>query len=338
MLKTLISGSFKLQSLRQIKALICEIVCLEKERKYLLSECPEEYKNAKIRYDSTTTRHLNAQNKYINYRNTMSYIDCNRKKTKIKNLEEIRLQLILERLSEIENKCLFLQKSIKMRCNSINSLKSCHEFDVSFKTLKTLTENELYASNEHVHISNKAAEFSNLNFQSSLFHNQEPLETSHKNNSNLNNSFSNNLIGLHNEVYRSKNEILASICLRDVGLFYSIEPYYPDSGMRADFGVFCSYLQQKDGSISVLKKPRQVFIEIAGGRNSLDYENKLQYKIATAKSYKIPLLVIDSTDYKDENNKTIFDYKYLCDIFTKLYFGLLIADGKILTPYQNDRP
>lgn len=335
MKKTSIDYSFRLHNLRQIKSYIYEYICLELEKKYLLSECPDKYKSAKIRYTNTSSRHLNAKNKYIEYNNTVSYIDFAGIKSKIKSSDEFRIQFILEKISEITNKCNYLQKAIKISCHSINSVKSANEASIDFKTIKNITANEVHAANENIYISNKVTKFSSSMFQKDERHLGEYKEASHKNNSNLNNTFSNYLIGLRNEVYRSKNEILASLCLRNCGLCYSIEPFYPNSSLRADFGIFSSYKQDINGHISVLKRPKQIFIEIAGTRDKLEYESRLQHKIKIAKTNQIPLLVIDATDYKENVSKTVFDYEYLCNLFIELYFGIQEADGNIVTPYKN---
>lgn len=328
--KTLINNSFRLHKLRQIKINTNELVCLELEKKYLLSECPDNYKKAKIRYNNIFSRHLNVQNKFTEYNNTTSYIDLNGNKKKVTKCEEIRIQFILERLCEIDDKCNFLQKTLKASCHSINSLKSCREIAITYKEIKSITANEIITSNEYVYIANRASRFSIENF-CKIYN----TIASVKNDSRLNNSFSNCLLGVDDEIYRSKNEILASLCLKSCGLSYIIEPFYPNSNLRADFGVFCSYEQDERGRISVLKKPRQIFIEISGAREKPEYEAKLQHKIELAGTNHIPLLVIDSTDYNLKHVQTLFDYEYLCDIFTELYFGIRKADGSIITPYKS---
>ena len=327
--KTLINNSFRLHKLRQIKINMNKLVCLELEKKFLLSECPEKYKNAKVRYNNIFSRHLNVQNKLTEYNNTTSYIDFNGNKKKVTKLEEIRIQFILERLSEIVDKCTFLQKTLKSSCHSINSLKSYHEIAITYKETKAITANEIITSNEYVYIANRASRFSTENF-CKIYNTTGSV----KNNSCLNNSFSNCLLGVDDEIYRSKNEILASLCLKNCGLSYIIEPFYPNSSLRADFAIFCSYAQDERGRISVLKKPKQIFIEIAGAREKPEYEAKLQHKIELSGIYHIPLFVIDSTDYSLKHTQTLFDYEYLCDIFTELYFGIRKADGSIITPYK----
>lgn len=322
----------RVQNLRQTKSYIHDFVCFEKEKKYLLSELPEKYKNAKVQYCTAISHHYNSQKERIEYNNTTAFININGNKSKTSSPEEIRIQLILERLFEINTRCNFLKKNIKSYCNSINSSKKCHEPGITFRRIKESTTKEIHASNELVHISEKNAWLSYDNFHKSAL--SKSSGTSLKNNSNLSATFPGLLIGPHSEIYRSKNELLSSLCLNDCGLCYTIEPFYPNSNMRADFSIFCSYTQNENGKISVLKKPIQVFVEIAGKRNNPEYEARLQFKIKTAKHYKIPLLVIDATDYSSIGNKTIFDYEYLCDIFTQVYFGMIGTDGTILTPYR----
>ena len=316
--------------LRQIKSRLYELICLETEKKVLLAECPEEYKNAKIQYCNSFSRYINVKQKSIEYKNTASYIVSNGEKIRIKSTEHIRIQLILDRLSEIKSCIESLRKTVKLYCHNVNSTKGAGDSSIDYKTLKAAAESEFRTANEQIHIFDRTAFYQESNFHAAF---NEKHYASIKNSVNLNNTFSNYYVCPRNEIYRSKNEVLSSLCLMHCGLSYCVEPLYPNSGMRADFGMLSSFHQKRDGTIVTLKKPKMIFIEIAGLRNNDDYNAKLNKKIEFARMSKIPLVVIDFTEYNKAESTAVFNFEILCDIFTELYFGIRKADGVILTPY-----
>lgn len=327
--KTFISDKLKLDKLRHIKSFIHEMVSLEIERKFLSEQLPATYKESKMRYKTTTNYHTNSKNEKIKYKNTFSYILLDNSKSRVKKQEDIIIQLILERICEIDTKCEFLQKNIKLYCHSINSTKHPNELTWTLDILKASTEREIFVAKEHAYIFEKAQQFISG-------------EINPKNAPELGNTNNNYYAGFCNEIYRSKNEVISAICLKKCGLSYCIEPTYPDSGMRADFGIFCSFCINDQGKTKIYKKPKQIFLEVAGKLNDEKYASNLSKKIKIAKEHKIPLLIIDCssslTSQNSQNSQNspqcIFDVNYLSDIFTELYFGIRKANGEIILPYS----
>ena len=329
MYKSVINNNFKLDRLRHIKFCTHELVCLEIEKKYLLGQLPAKYKEAKMRYKTTTTYHVNPKNEKIKYKNTAAYISVDNSKLKTKSQEDIETQLILERIYEIDTKCDSLNKLCKMYCHSINSMKLPGESIWTLEIFKSATEREIVAAKEHTYIFERARHLITR-------------EINPKNVPELSNTNHNYYVGTDNEIYRSKNEVISAMCLRNCGLSYCIEPVYPDSGKRADFGIYCSFHKSDSGKIFTFKKPKQIFIEVAGISNDEKYSATLSNKIQLAKENKIPLLIIDCTASQDNSScqsstkstaHSIFDSDYLSNIFTELYFGIRKADGEFILPY-----
>lgn len=311
------ADNYRLRLLRLLKCCVHEIVCLDIKRKFLLTEC-DEWK--KVSYKTKTTRYKNAAGVVVNYKNTSAFIVSRNQKVKVKNYDDIKLQIELEMLKEIDLKYTMYTKMAGQYCNSLNSLREAGKDNYDIDLLKKVTINEINASKEDVFI------VRSLNF--------DLMES--KNSPEFDNSFCNYIVSCEDERFRSKNELLASICMQNCGLSYCLEPLYPNSGLRADFGVFCSISQKNGKEISYYKKPRQIFVEITGMRTDKGCDEKLKYKKQIAKQNKIPLVIIDMTDYPDDNGKlqTRLDCKHLCNIFTKLYFGYIPANGEILLPYD----
>lgn len=332
--------------LRQMKVYAHNLFCLELEKKYILSEMPEKYKNSKIRYTTKFSHYVNSNSKQIKYQNTYAFIDSENCKRQVKSNQDLNIQLVLERIYEIDSKIVFLEKLLKTHCKSINSITKINDDTFSFHALKSITEKEVFTAKEHLIISERAHQLitgeiykPNLSESKDLF---EIKNTSVKNDAKLSNTFSNYYTGFENEIYRSKNEIIASICLRHCGLCYCVEPFYPNSAKRADFGIYCSFFKNKYGKISIYNKPKLIYFEVTGKRDDEKYESNLSQKIEIAKKNHLPLLIIDVTGYctkANENNKedichSILDFEYLCDILTEIYFGLRKAGSEILVPYK----
>ena len=128
--------------------------------------------------------------------------------------------------------------------------------------------------------------------------------------------------------------------------------------MRADFGIFCSFHKSDSGEVFIYKKPKQIFLEVAGLSNDEKYSAALSKKIKIAKENKIPLLIVDFTTPQDNSSRqssaqapqssqasqasqapqssahSIFDFDYLSNIFTELYYGGRKASGEIILPYE----
>lgn len=330
MSKIVINYNLKIARLRHVKSCVHEFVCLEIERKYLLEQLPEKYKKAKMSYKTTHTYYINKNKEKIKYENSAAYILMDDSKIKIKTHEETIAQFILERILEIDSKIIFLKKTIKLYCHSLNSIKLPEEITWTFKILKAATEREILASKEHSYIFEKVRLFLTG-------------EINPKNAAELSKTNYNYFVGADNEIYRSKNEIISSICLKNCGLSYCIEPSYPQSGKRADFGIYCSFCRNDSGRFSVLKKPKQIFLEVVGINNDEKYSATLSEKVRIAKEYKIPLIIVDFSNSKDNSPQqalnenlahSIFEFDYLSNIFTEIYFGLRKACSEKLVPYE----
>lgn len=137
--------------------------------------------------------------------------------------------------------------------------------------------------------------------------------------------FSNEIFLNDYERLRSKNELIAAFCMHDAGLLYLLEPYYPGvSNQRADFKLIVDRDERKN-----------VYIEIAGMLSDETYKDKLFLKRDLAVASGIPLVIIDMTDYPDENGRwqTRLYYKKLKKIFCDIQLGLLPCKGEIVRPY-----
>lgn len=132
-------------------------------------------------------------------------------------------------------------------------------------------------------------------------------------------SFDSSIINDCGEQLRSKNEVITTRCAHDCGLCYELEPYYPNSFMRADL------LLKVHG--------RNIFVEIAGSRDKPDYEARLKEKIEHAQLNNINLVIIDMTAYPDTNGKTHMrmNYSTICRIFMYIQLGML--KNGIVWPY-----
>lgn len=135
----------------------------------------------------------------------------------------------------------------------------------------------------------------------------------------LRKTFSNYIINECGEQVRSKNEIIAIRCARDCGLCYELEPYYPDSSLRADMLIRSNGLK--------------IFVEIAGYRDLESYEERLKEKISYAAEHNVPLVIIDMTAYPDKLGKSCMKLNYttICRIFMYIQLGV-IKEG-IYLPY-----
>ena len=84
------ADNYRLRLLRLLKCCVREIVCLDIKRKFLLTEC-DEWK--KVSYKTKTTRYKNAAGVVVNYKNTSAFIVSRNQKVKVKNYDDIKLQI-----------------------------------------------------------------------------------------------------------------------------------------------------------------------------------------------------------------------------------------------------
>lgn len=108
----------------------------------------------------------------------------------------------------------------------------------------------------------------------------------------------------------TEREIIAAkehtLCLKNCGLSYCIEPTYPDSGMRADFGIYNSFHLNDQDQTSIHKKPKQIFLEIAG------INNDEKYNATLSKISKFYVKIFPRKYFFVENGYIILLLKFLC--------------------------
>ena len=137
--------------------------------------------------------------------------------------------------------------------------------------------------------------------------------------------------------------------LKDAGVNYILEPFYPGTNWRADFSLICSKridvlpteINCTAGTLRGISaceerfELQQVFVEITGKRGNEKYDKKLFKKREISKKLNIPLIFIDMTDYPNETGEaqTHLEYKERREVFQKLYEGYIAATGQFITPY-----
>ena len=136
-------------------------------------------------------------------------------------------------------------------------------------------------------------------------------------------AFKNDIYFYKNERLRSKNELITALCLNESGIPYIAEPKYPGvSNYRSDFAL--------------LTGDRRVYIEIAGMMTDPDYEERILLKRRMAVESKIPVVIIDMTDYFDESTgfrRTRLHYDKLKRILYDIKHGIIKGEGEILKAY-----
>ena len=296
-----------IEKLRKLKIVLNKLSENMLKQSYLVSEgiCEK-----KIVYKRTTKNYTKHSGDIKKYSNTNAYLCYGSDRKVIKDSDLLAKSELFTEVKIFYNTYSDLAK---FYCNSLNCMHKRGRKELDFTKLLEASYTEMKASGEYAKI------LSDLSLGKS-----ETRFNAFNIPSELNNTFNNSIFNEKGERFRSKNEIIASFCLSNCGIYYNIEPFYPRSNIRADLGLFCynSDLQE-------------LYIEIAGMRLNEKYENQLQQKRELARKNRIPLVIIDMTDYPDETGKTQtkFNFIKLSHIFTKLYFGLMSAEGQIITPY-----
>ena len=93
------ADNYRLRLLRLLKCCVHELVCLDIKRKFLLTDCDEW---EKVSYKTKTTHYKNAAGVVVNYKNTSAFIVSKNQKVKVKNYDDIKLQIELEMLQELQ--------------------------------------------------------------------------------------------------------------------------------------------------------------------------------------------------------------------------------------------
>ena len=135
--------------------------------------------------------------------------------------------------------------------------------------------------------------------------------------------FTNAIFLCDGERMRSKNELIAALCMREAGFSYGAEPRYPGcANYFADFRL-------------ALGENKNVYIEIAGMMNEPEYKERIYMKRDAAVARGVPLVIIDMTDYPDENGRrsTCLRYDKLKKIFFDIQLGRLPCKGEIVRAY-----
>ena len=313
------------EKLRKLKVILSKLSECRLKQSYLASE---GISDGYIIYRKSSKSYKSTKGEAKKYNNMSVYLCWDSKKYKVDNkinsYEIVNLQAHLEMLTEIKILYDAYCDVAKFYCSNLNAMRKRGGLQFDFERLLETSYLELKASGEYAKIISELGTDKRDNCG-------RAINTA----SELNNTFSNNLFNDRGERFRSKNEIIASFCLSECGIYYNIEPFYPNSNMRADLGLFCCDSDILSNFDRDSFKIREVFVEITGLRGNNQYELRLNQKREIAKHNKIPLLIVDMTDYPDEAGKpqTKFDFMKLSHIFLKVYFGLMPAEGQIVVPY-----
>lgn len=196
----------------------------------------------------------------------------------------------------------FYTCSARSRCRFLNAVKSKQIPRILFKRALAEASSDFSASDEHTRL---AAALDHL--------------LGCGPDARLSAQFRSEIFNDCGERQFSKNEVIAARCIHDCGISYDLEPAYPGSPWRADFRLHAG--------------GRSTWLEIAGLRADPAYEDRLRQKRRLAQKLGIPLVVIDMTDYPDENGRprTRLDYGKLRRILLKISLGAL--PDAIVTPY-----
>ena len=294
-----------------------------------------EIPKSKVRYRETNKTYTNKKSETINFSYTLANITYNNKKrslSKTKNADRImsgmnnlQLQYLLELRTETQMNLNCNLQNAAMYCNSLNSLPkhiNTYYFNVEDEITKACME--LEASNEYSRIINDLYNVSQKE--------EEEIEYSNSWRETQKNTFNNKIIDLYGEKYRSKNEVIASVCADNCGLFINPEPFYPGTKLRADFGLMCaSASQDKQGRFIIKEK----YVEILGKCGDEAYDTKTKLKQNTARKLGIPILFINMTDEQNETGTTLsrFDMRKIENILIDFYLNKNIIENKICLPY-----
>lgn len=242
----------------------------------------------------------------------------------ISNMSNTQLQYLLELRTETQTNLNSHLQNAAMYCNSLNSLPkhiNTYYFNVEDEITKACME--LEASNEYSRIINDLYNVSQK---------EEEIEYSNSWRETQKNTFNNKIIDLYGEKYRSKNEVITSVCADNCGLFINPEPFYPGTKLRADFGLMCaSASQDKQGRFIIKEK----YVEILGKCGDEAYDTKTKLKQNTARKLGIPILFINMTDEQNEAGTTLsrFDMRKIENILIDFYLNKNIIENKICLPY-----
>ena len=219
------------------------------------------------------------------------------------------LQSRLEIRMEIRSSIKYHKKLAQLYCNSLNGMKSKKMARIEYEAALEEAYEELRGSDEYREICALLDKQPGMEWEAILETTQDEQR----------NPFRNEIYNDRGERLRSKNEMIAAWCAHDCGLSYTLEPFYPESNLRADFGLVVG--------------GREVFVEISGLRTRANYEARLQEKQALAKKHGKALVIIDMTDYPGQNGEpyTRIYFAKLRHILQKIRLGLL--ENTIVTPY-----
>lgn len=227
------------------------------------------------------------------------------KKPENRRILRERLELRMEIRSELKQH----GKLARMRLESLNAMKSKKLARLRYETAAEEAYQELLASDEYTQILAELDKLLGTEYGRIADTKREEQRS----------SFRNEIYNERGERLRSKNELIAAWCAHDCGLSYTLEPFYPESELRADLCLLCG--------------GKEVYVEICGMRTKAKYEERLQEKQALAQKHGLPLVVIDMTAYPDGRGEpqTRLRFDRLRRILQRIRLGLLT--GGIVTPY-----
>lgn len=244
----------------------------------------------------------------------------------IPNISNSQLQHLLELRTETDTNLKNNIQNAALYCNSLNTMSKKHNtyrFNVDQEIQKACLE--LEASNEYSRVINSLCSITKQDTQPEYYTSWRETQK---------NTFNNRIIDLNGVRYRSKNEIISSICADSCGLFIEDEPFYPGTKLRADFGVMCA---NASNDKSNRYKVNEKYVEILGKCGDKAYDNKTAEKQELAKKLGMHVLFINMTDeFNNLGSTTHFDMRKIEKLLIRFYFKNDFSNddnAKICLPY-----